>query len=308
MKLQFWKKKGVIFKKKISTWSITHYMLPTPFKLNPDTVRVFYGTRNKSNQSTIGFSDIKFNKTKNFKIINYSKKKILNLGKKGQFDDNGVLPSSIIKYKNKFYLFYIGWKPGIKTRYSLIAGMAVSKSLDKNFKRLSNPQILFPNKKEPISILTAPFVLKIKKKLFYMWYVSGIKWVNPNYPLYDIKFAKSKDLINWKQTGITCIKLKKDERAVARPFVLKEKNVFKMWYSFEKKSKGYKIGYAESKNGIRWTRKDDCISFSKRLKKIDNQMMEYSAIIQVHKKKFMLYNGNNYGKGGICLAELHQSS
>ena len=37
-------------------------------------------------------------------------------------------------------------------------------------------------------------------------------------------------------------------------------------------------------------------------------MMEYSAVIQVHNKKFMLYNGNNYGKSGICIAELNKIS
>jgi len=33
-------------------------------------------------------------------------------------------------------------------------------------------------------------------------------------------------------------------------------------------------------------------------------MTAYSAIITVNNKKFMLYNGNNYGKSGIGLAEL----
>ena len=46
--------------------------------------------------------------------------------------------------------------------------------------------------------MTAPFVLK-HKKTFMMWYVSGIKWLNKDYPLYDIKFAKSKDAVNWDQ-------------------------------------------------------------------------------------------------------------
>ena len=39
-------------------------------------------------------------------------------------------------------------------------------------------------------------------------------------------------------------KLKKGERAVARPFVVYEKKLFKMWYCYEKKTDGYKIGYA----------------------------------------------------------------
>ena len=61
-----------------------------------------------------------------------------------------------------------------------------------------------------------------------MWYVSCNKWLNKDLPIYDIKFAKSKNLIDWEQTGKVCIKLKKNERAVARPFVIKENNKFKM--------------------------------------------------------------------------------
>ena len=58
-----------------------------------------------------------------------------------------------------------------------------------------------------------------------MWYVSGITWKNSNLPNYNIKLAKSKDLKNWEQTGLACIKLKKGERAVARPFVIYEKKI-----------------------------------------------------------------------------------
>jgi hypothetical protein len=32
--------------------------------------------------------------------------------------------------------------------------------------------------------------------------------------------------------------------------------------------------------------------------------MAYSTIITTYNKKFMLYNGNNYGKSGIGVAEL----
>ena len=94
-----------------------------------------------------------------------------------------------------------------------------------------------------------------------MWYVSCNKWKDKNLPFYDIKFAISKNLTDWNQTGISCIKLKKGERAVARPFVTYKNRVFKMWYCYEKNTDGYKIGYAESNDGKKWIRKDNKIKF-----------------------------------------------
>ena len=34
-----------------------------------------------------------------------------------------------------------------------------------------------------------------------------------------------------------------------------------MWYCYERKTKGYKIGYAESVKGIKWKRKDGEVNF-----------------------------------------------
>jgi len=299
--IQTWKRLGLIFKTLNLDWSKTHSMLPTPFKLNRHNYRIFFGTRNIKNQSSIGFFDFDF---KNFKIKNKSKKKSFDIGELGSFDDNGVLPSSIIKHNNKTYLFYIGWKPGGSTRYSLIAGIAKTSNKGINFNRIQKYPILKLSDREPYSILTAPHVIKIKNNKFYMWYVSCEKWLNKDFPLYNIKLATSKNLINWNQVKKVCIKLRKNERAVARPFVLKENNIFKMWYSYEKLGETYKIGYAESKNGIKWKRLDNKIKFTVEVQNWEKDMMAYSTIITANNKKFMLYNGNNYGKSGIGVAEL----
>lgn len=299
MKKQIWIEKGIIFKNLKLNWSKTHAMLPTVYKLKDNIFRVFFGTRNKKNQSSIGYFDYDL---KNFIIKKKSSYPILKKGNLGTFDDNGVLPSSIIKFKKKNYLFYIGWRPGGTTRYSLIAGLSQANNINNKFSKLKKSQILHCNKNEPFNILTAPFVLK-EKKNFYMWYVSCNKWLNKDLPIYDIKFAKSKNLIDWEQTGKVCIKLKKNERAVARPFVIKENNKFKMWYSYEKFKSGYQIGYAESKNGLEWKRFDKKISFRGKLH-LNNKMRAYSVIVKHNDEHYMFYNGNEYGKYGIHLAKL----
>ena len=44
-----------------------------------------------------------------------------------------------------------------------------------------------------------------------MWYVSCNEWKNENFPLYDIKFASSRDGLKWSQEGKVSIKLKKEK-------------------------------------------------------------------------------------------------
>ncbi len=302
MNKQIWKKKGLIISPPNTRWGKTHCMLPTPIKISNTKYRIFFATRNKKNQSSISYADIKFDKY-GIKDLVYPKKKSFTFGKLGHFDDNGVLPSSIIKIKNTYFMYYIGWQPRATTRYSLIAGLSFSNN-GKIFKRYSNSPILENNNEEPISILTAPCVVKIKNK-YLMWYVSGIKWKKKNFPLYDIKLATSKNGLDWIQTKKTCLKLKKNERALARPFVLFEKNKFCMWYSYEKKVGSYKIGYAESKNGINWKRLDNNININTS-SKYEINMREYPSIISVLNKKYILYNGDDYGKKGILLAELEK--
>ena len=292
---------GIIFKpKKNLSWSLSHCMIPTVVKLNNNKIRIFFGSRNKKNISSIGFVDLCYNKSK-FKAVNYSTKPVLKPGLLGSFDDNGVLPSCIIKKKKLYYLFYIGWRPSVTTRYSLIAGLATSTNLN-TFKRVSRSPILNLNNNEPYQILTAPTVIK-RKDEYYMWYVSCNKWKDKNLPFYDIKFAISKNLIDWKQTGISCIKLKKSERAVARPFVIYENRLFKMWYCYEKNTDGYKIGYAESNDGKKWTRKDNKIKFLNSFIG-ETKMKAYPNLITLDGETFLFYNGNNYGEEGIFCAKL----
>ena len=108
---------GIIFKpKKKYTWSLTHCMLPTVIKLNNDKIRIFFGSRNKNNISSIGFVDLNYKRNK-FKIVKYSKKPVLKPGLLGSFDDNGVLPSCIIK-KKKIILFIL-YRMASKCNYKI---------------------------------------------------------------------------------------------------------------------------------------------------------------------------------------------
>lgn len=300
---QYWKKLGLIIKpRKLSSWDRTHCMIPTPLYLGHDIYRIFFGTRNYSNQSCISYVEISLKKK--ISVLKYSKIYSLKRGKLGAFDDNGVLPSCIIKKKNQYLMYYIGWQPRVTTRYSLIAGLSISKN-GKIFNRYSESSILSTNQNEPYSILTAPFVIKVRRDKWIMWYVSCKYWKSKDFPIYDIKYSLSKDGFNWVQTGSTCIHLNKGERAIARPYVSYKDNMFKMWYSYEKKIGTYKVGYAVSTNGIKWKRYDNKIKFIDKTKsKTDTKMQAYPCIIEHNENVYMFYNGNDYGKFGIECAKL----
>ena len=135
---------------------------------------------------------------------------------------------------------------------------------------------------------------------YIMYYVSGVEWINKDLPRYNIQIAFSKDLINWERNGNVAIDFEGNENALARPYVIRENNIFKMWFS--SKGKSYNIKYAESKDGIKWVRKNYDFPSSNCLPGIDDDMVCYPVVLKHMNKTIMYYNGNNYGKEGICLA------
>ena len=299
-----WKKLGKIFSPQDvnRNWMVTHAMDPVADHIKDDIYRIYFCGRNASNQSLIGFVEINLNDP--FRILYAPQDPVLTLGELGSFDDNGVTASWIVNYQNKKYLYYIGWKPRSTTRFGLMTGLAISSDSGKTFTRYSNAPILNLTNLEPYSILTAPCVLK-EGNIWKMWYVSCTGWLHADLPKYNIKYATSNDGIYWKQDGIVCIDYKNEnETALARPSVLFEDNRYKMWYSFKDPAIGYRMGYAESLDGISWVRMDEQVGIDVSLTGWDSEMIQYPYVFNHKKTKYMLYNGNEYGKDGVGLAIL----
>jgi len=296
-----WVKKGLIFQPKEKfDWMTTHAAFPIPERIDEDLYRIYFSARDKLNRAQVGYLEVNINEPK--KILYITEKPVLCLGEIGCFDDNGVMAEWIINYNSKKYLYYYGWNRGITVPYYIWIGLAVSKDGGKTFERYSKIPILDRNNIDPYQT-TGPCV-SIEHGLWRMWYVSSDKgWEIKNgifKPWYHIKYAESKDGINWKRDGIVCIDFKKGEFAIGRPCILQEDDKYKMWYSYSKGT--FRIGYAESKDGIYWTRKDNEVGIDVSDSGWDSKMIEYAFVFQNKGKKYMLYNGNDYGKDGFGLA------
>ena len=75
-----------------------------------------------------------------------------------------------------------------------------------------------------------------------------------------------------------------------------------MWYAY--RGDHYKIGYAESHNGIAWNRQDEDVGIDTSVSGWDSEMIEYPYIHDHKGVRYMFYNGNQFGKTGIGLAKL----
>ena len=73
-----------------------------------------------------------------------------------------------------------------------------------------------------------------------------------------------------------------------------------MWYSV--RGSRYVIGYAESADGLRWTRRDDAHGLLPSPDGWDSEMVEYPYVFDHAGTRYMLYNGNGYGRTGVGLA------
>lgn len=301
-----WKKLGRIWEPQAKSWWDTKYgQLPVPLYLEDENViRIFFGSADKEIRCRITYIDVSADNPT--EIVYSPDKPVADIGEMGTFDDSGVVPSSLIMKEDKLYLYTVGYQRCERVPYMLFAGLLESSDFGKSFKRTSKAPILPRNYFRPTS-QGAPSVLHIDG-IYKMWHWFSTKWIDVEGKLfldYKIGYAESNDAVNWKMKDITCISpdKQKGEFAVARPWVIFEDNLYKMWYSIRYVEKMYRIGYAESKDGIHWQRKDSEAGIDVSSDGWDSEMVCYPAVFNVKNKKYMLYNGNSNGLTGFGIAE-----
>lgn len=302
-----WKKLGKIFvADNHSEWMKNYAYLPTTLLLNDEIIRVYVVFCDDKKIGRIGYVDV-YSKNP-LKIIEISSRPSLDIGLPGTFDDSGVSPTQIIKDDQSCYMLYIGWQLGVNVRYSLLAGLAKSDDQGQFFNRMQKIPLL-DRTNEELFIRSAPFVIK-EKDTWKMWYIGGSKWISINNklaPSYKIKYLESLNLFDWPKKSQCILNFaNEDEYGFGRPYLIKENELYKMWYSIRTYSKGYRLGYAESENGLNWERKDHLVGINVSDSGWDSQMICYSAIQKTKHGTYLFYNGNNYGETGFGVAILEE--
>jgi hypothetical protein len=297
-----WDKQGLIFSPSGQRpWMRTHAGLPVAQQLDGKTYRVYFASRDEQNHAHIGYVEFDIRLPTN--ILHVSSECVLAPGPLGHFDEHGVLPASIVEYEQKLFMYYTGWNRGARQPlwYGTI-GLAVSEDRGRTFHKISPAPIMARSEFDPC-LVASPCVM-IDHGVWRMWYVSGFKWEERDgclHSFYHIKYAEAKDGVQWKRDGLVCIDHRPGERNIARPCVMKENGIYKMWYSYNA-GQGYRIGYAESLDGYTWTRMDDEVNINVSPSGWDSNALAYPWVFSHEGEKYMLYNGNGFGKEGFGLA------
>ena len=294
-----WTKKGLLFAPQSNAgWLHSHAALPVVDRTD-NGYRVYFSSRDTHGRAQVGF----FEAGPNFDgVTRVSERPVISLGPLGAFDDSGVTTSWIVNHDNKKYQYYSGWSLGVSVPFYFFVGLAISEDGGETYQRVSPSPILERNEIDPY--LTASPCVLIEGGIWRMWYVSGTGWEmkdqRPQHR-YHIKYAESSDGIEWKREGFVCIDYKsQDEYAISRPCVVRDGDLYRIWYA--SRGSSYRIGYAESKDGLKWTRKDHESGIDVSATGWDSEMIAYPYVFKHEDGYSMLYNGNDYGRTGIGYA------
>jgi len=296
-----WTTLGLIFDPTGRTpWMQTHAALPFAAEVKGDRVRVLCGGRDSEGRGQTGVVDVKVGPSGG-ELLSIAPEPIISIGPLGTFDDRGALPSCSVAHGGQWYHYYTGVMLGQTVPFYYFVGLARSADLDAPATKVSLAPLLPFNSVDPY-LTASPFVM-IDEGRWRMWYMSGVKWdVVDGKPkhYYHLKYAESDDGVSWTRTGRVVIDFDRDEYAISRPSVLRDKNGYHMWFA----SRGdvYRINYARSSDGYDWTRVGRALTSDSSA--WDSEMQCYPHVFDCGGRRYMLYNGNAYGKTGFGLAML----
>ena len=307
-----WKKQGLIFcADKQKPWMQTHSQVPCVYLRNDGVLRIFFASRDERGRSNVSYIDVDPNDPK--KVLGICERPLLEYGPIGTFDDCGAMPSWIVRNGTKTYMYYIGWTVRNTVPYHNSIGLAVSDDDGNTFKKYSMGPLFSPTVHEPY--FTGTSCVLVENGVWKNWYLSCTKWEvidGRAEPFYNIKYATSEDGINWKREGQVAIDYADEkEGGIVRASVIKENGAYKMWYSHrngqdyrQNTMNSYRIGYAESSDGVSWVRKDHDVGIDISQTGWDSEMLAYPHVIDHQGERLMFYNGNGFGRSGLGYAVL----
>jgi predicted GH43/DUF377 family glycosyl hydrolase len=300
-----WEKRGRIYVADRDSWWAHWYAFPPIPHLRPDGVlRIYVAFCDQTVVGRVGFVDVEPDRPD--RILGVSREPVLDIGSDGAFDENGVLPLSVVPVGDLLYMYYTGFQLGQKVRYFQYAGLASSSDGGDTFQRVRRVPILERSDAELLN-RTSTFVVRVEDR-FRMWYAGGSAWTDvggKQLPVYNLRYLESADGIHWPDEGRICIDFANaDEHAFGRPWVIQDDSLYRMFYSVRTRSQGYRIGYAESIDGIEWVRKDDEVGIDVSPEGWDSESIAYASVFRHQGVTTLFYNGNQLGRTGFGYATL----
>ena len=305
-----WQKLGIILDKGfLPEWASSYVQHPTVLlnKENPDAIFIYFATRDWNNQS---FPIRAEYNVKNMEVVSVSTEPVLMLGKPGSFDEYGVMPSSFIDTSEGLLMYYFGVSQD--KNYPIRNAIGVAKSLDngKTFHRFVNGPVLDRGPEVPL-FASSPCVAQREASLWEMFFLRGIKWEHNTdtwRAFYDVALAESKNGIHWDVQPKSELELVDGECAIARPYIVQDA-LFRcddsigtrMYFCSRRAKARYSLGVAHWDKITKAFKRGKLNLFGES-SGWDLEEQAYPCQFVWNNNEYLLYNGNNFGEGGLGIA------
>lgn len=312
-----WQKLGKLFDPRDfhgQTW-MHEYAQSTSALVMDDRIRVFFCSRLKPDArgmylSYLAYLDLA--REEPSRILGFCSKPLLELGKRGTFDEFGTNPISVIRDGDTLCVYYAGWTRCESVPINGAIGVAVSRDGGESFQRLGDGPVISYSPDEPF-MMGSPRIRRFQGR-WQLFYVSGKAWLQGEgkpEPVYKMRMATSEDGLNWRKHGKNLLQDSLGEHECqACPDVMFRDGRFHMFYSFRLSrdyrsgAGAYRMGYAVSDDMFDWQRRDHLVGIGVSDSGWDSDMVSYPHVFELDGETYMLYQGNEMGRAGFGLAKL----
>jgi hypothetical protein len=302
-----WRKLGLLWAPRGDlAWTRSHAMVPTPIEMPDGGIRLLLGCLDAEGIGRIGWIDLDARDPR--RVTGAAEHPLLDIGAPGCFDDNGVVPASAVRMPDgSLRLYFFGFQLLRRVPYAVFTGLAQGDADATTFRRVQETPVLDRVPGETL-LRSAPCVRPAEGGGWRAWYVAGSAFVQtpagPK-PTYGIRHAVSEDGIAWQGTG-EVLAPAPGELGFGRPWMLREGDGWRAWYSV-RTAQGYSIGTAVSADGLAWTRCDAEVGIAATPGDWDGEMICYATVFDHGGTRWMVHNGDGYGRTGVGLAVLEHA-
>lgn len=299
-----WEKIGPIVEpfKTTIPWIGSHagsaFAMPTN---HVDIFDLYVTGRDSQNRSQIGKLKIQFKNYKQIEIVDFQDSPILVHGVKGQFDADGVAyPWIVTMPDQELYLYYVGWQIDSIYGFKNTIGLAKKPRNSNIFLKNSHNPILPISSQTPMG--TGSCSVYFEQGCWEMYYTHFREWDQSNkiaVPNYTIGYAQSTNGLDWIVKKDNLIRNFQLPRS-CRPNLIKTKQEANMWFcARQDQYMIYQSKYDANKMELSTPTLD--LEPSKN-STWDSESVAYPHIFNHKNKRYMIYCGNEYGKGGLGIA------
>ncbi|MFO1321950.1 MAG: hypothetical protein U1F52_20280 [Burkholderiales bacterium] len=304
-----WRKLGRIFcAEGQNDWMFSHAMIPVAERIEADLWRVYFSPRDRRNRGHGAWLDIDMRRPT--RVERLCERPVLEPGALGCFDDSGALPNSLVTVGGRKRLYYTGINLGVTVKIRNAIGLAEWNEASERFERLFEGPVIDRTREHPHFVATPEVHYDGR---YRAWFTSCVRWTEeaegPKHH-YRLEYAESEDGIVWDRPGTVAVDFRDaHEYALGVPRVIRDGDLHRMWFCSRATASypTYRIRYAESHDGRQWIRRDEIVGIDVGAGDAwDAEMICYPFVFDHGGDRYMLYNGNGYGRTGFGIAVLER--